>query len=212
MLLLSAPHDEDDAMQPMPRRNIRAELHLLACSFVLVAAACRADERPLPIRESQRANETTGVSAEKPLWKFGEESTRIDVLPAELDTMATWGDYPESTRPVAYGIDLNGDGSKEWFVRANRRVCGYAGCPTALLTRSADGRFIDVLDGLVREVYVTNRRAGGWPVLWVLVGGRDGGLHRVEFKSEYSLSRTLSPAPAAARDSLAALLMAAPSR
>ncbi len=201
----------------MPRRNLQPGLHLVL-PLVLLLSACGADKPPLSSRKSPAATDSTDVSAEKPVWKFGEETTRTDVLPAELDTMAAWGDYSEGTRPVAYGIDLNGDGSKEWFVRADRRLCGSAGCPIALMTRAADGRFIDLLDGLVRVVYVTNRHAGGWPVLWVLVGGRDGGLHRMEMKTGYHFSRTLNSAAApadegaAARDSFAALLSAVPSR
>jgi hypothetical protein len=43
--------------------------------------------------------------------------------------MKAWGEYPDSTQAVAYGIDLNGDGIKEWFVRANSSLCGFGGCP-----------------------------------------------------------------------------------
>ncbi|MGI8401932.1 MAG: hypothetical protein ACR2NS_10085 [Gemmatimonadaceae bacterium] len=202
----------------MPRRNLRPGLHLLAFPLVLILAACRGDERPLSSGDSQAATGSAQVSVEKPVWRFGEETTRTDVLPAELDTMAAWGEYPDSTQPVAYGIDLNGDGSKEWFVRANSGLCGFSGCPTALMTRGADGKFIDVLHGLAPEVAVTNRRAADWPVLWILTGGRDGGVFRMELKNgAYSLSRRLSHASAPSEetspvDTFAARLNAATSR
>ncbi len=216
----------------MPTTSLRAEvsrrvrrlaatappgLHALALA-VTVAAACRSDDHAPSDRSPYEVRNPTDVSAEKPVWQFGEETTRADALPAELDSMRAWGDYAEGTRPVAYGVDLTGDGGKEWFVRADRSVCGRAGCPTALMTRAPDGRFVDVLEGLVRAVYVTNRRAGGWPVLWARVGGRDGGVFRMEFRNgRYELSRMLSRTKDAAEewtaadDSLMALLSAAPS-
>lgn len=203
-------------MHLMPRRTLRPGPQLLAVPLLLILVVCRAEKRTPSSRDSQGATDSVDVSVEQPVWKFGEATTRTDELPAELDTMAAWGDYPEAMRPVAYGIDLNGDGSKEWLVRANRSLCGLAGCPTALMTRAADGRFIQFLDGLVREVYVTNRRAAGWPVLWVLVGGRDGGLFRMEVENGvYSRSRTLARTAdesTATSESLAALLKTAPSR
>ncbi|MEO5815562.1 MAG: hypothetical protein ABIT20_09815 [Gemmatimonadaceae bacterium] len=203
-------------MHLIPRRNLRPGPQLLAVPLLLVLMVCRTEQRTPSSRYSQGATDSVDVSVEKPVWKFGEATTRTDELPAELDSMVAWGDYPEAARPVAYGIDLNGDGSKEWFVRANHGLCGFGGCPTALMTRAADGRFIVSLDGLVREVYVTNRRAAGWPVLWVLVGGRDGGLFRMEVKNgAYFPSRTLRRTAdewTATSESLAALLKAAPSR
>ena len=79
---------------------------------------------------------------------------------------------------IAYAVDLNGDGGREYFARGHSRVCGRAGCPMALFVRQPDGRYADEIDGLVRDVYVTSIRRNGWPVLWVYVGGIDGGLFR----------------------------------
>lgn len=84
-------------------------------------------------------------------------------------------------RTIAYAVDLNGDGEREYFARGHSRVCGRAGCPMALFIRKPDGRYVDEIDGLVRDVYVTNVRHNGWPVLWLYVGGIDGGLFRFAF-------------------------------
>ena len=190
-----------------------------ALALVLTVAACRSDDRAPASRDIQAGTDSSAAATERPLWKFGEESTRTDVLPPPLDSMQTWGDYDTGERPVAYGVDLNGDGNMEWLVRGHRRVCGRAGCPVAVMTRAPGGEFIDVLQQtLARDVYVTSTRTGGWPVLWVLVGGRDGGVFRmVRINNRYELSRTLGRTTngeerTAADDLLAARLSAVPTR
>jgi hypothetical protein len=185
-------------------------------ALLLVIAACGRKDLA-PHRESRSQDQSRKGTVEQPIWKFGEETTRSDPLPTDLDSMRQWGEYADGVRPVAYSVDLNSDDTLEWFVRANQSLCGRAGCPTVLMTRTANGSYADLLDGLVRQVYVTNTRSGGWPVLWLLVGGRDGGVFRMEFRSNrYELSGTLSQTKDAeewspADDSLMALLNAASS-
>lgn len=135
----------------------------------------------------------TAATAELPEWGFGEGSTRTDSLPRELNNLWAWGGYPEDQPPVAYAIDLNGDGRDEFLVRSHDAECGqYGGCPMRLMTREPDGQFIDVLDRLAKVVYVTNHRVNGWPVLWTVVGGTDGGLFRLELRGNaYSVTKTL---------------------
>lgn len=159
-------------------------------------AACTSEHRPVATKANgvvaaAAAVDTSGV--ERPLWQFGESSLRTDSLPAELDSLRAWGDYADAERPVAYAIDLNGDGKLDWLVRSSRGLCGqFGGCPIRLLTRDAAGRWTAPFDGLAREVMITNKVANGWPVLWIYLGGIDGGVFRMVFREgEYHPSATL---------------------
>lgn len=193
---------------------MRIGLLTLRWMLALVSACTRSAERPANPGSRQPA------PAESPQWVFGEESTRTDRLPAALDSVAAWGEYETGTAPVAYAVDLNGDGASEYLVRGNRSVCGRAGCPILLYTPRADGSFAELLGALAKGVYVTNTTADGWPVLWVHVGGADGGLFRMvhEGGRGYVLDNTLFHdrelfAPVTPRvDSLMALLGRAPIR
>src|SRR5438034_6766778 len=137
------------------------------------------------------AADTSG--SERPLWQFGESSLRTDTLPAELDSLRDWGEYSDAERPVAYAIDLNRDGKMDWLVRSSKRLCGpFGGCAIRLLTRDATGEWTAVLDDLARDVMVTNKVVNGWPVLWIYLGGIDGGVFRMAFRDgKYRLLATL---------------------
>lgn len=175
--------------QPMPIPMRRVAL-LLLCTL----AACSRTDRPLSSRESPptvAARDTADV--ERPLWQFGESTTRTDSLPADADSLREWGEYNEGEAPVAYAVDLNADGRPEWLVRSAKSLCGqFGGCPVKLLTRDSSGRLVDVLDGLAREVMVTNRTVNGWPVLWIYLGGIDGGVFRMTWREgQYEMAGTL---------------------
>lgn len=135
-------------------------------------------------RGDQSRAVTPDTAPEAPLWAFGEGTTRTDPLPAELDSLKEWGEYATDpgVRPVAYAFDLNGDGAPDWLVRSAKGLCGRAGCPTKLFTRARNGGYRDILDGMANDVYVTNRKVGGWPVLWIFNGGAEGGLSRLEYR------------------------------
>jgi hypothetical protein len=162
---------------------------------VLLTACARGDD--VSRNTAKGANRDTASVAtrepERPVWEFGESSTRTDTLPRELDTLATWGDYRDGERPVAYAVDLNGDGKSEVLVRTRKDLCGpFGGCGIRAYTRAADGRWTQVLDELARDVMVTNHLENGWPVMWTYVGGIDGGVFRLVYSAgEYRQTATL---------------------
>jgi hypothetical protein len=162
----------------------------LSLAVALLAACASPDRRA---GDTARAAAAAAVADERPEWGFGEGSTRTDSLPKELNNLWEWGGYAEDQPPVAYAVDLNGDGREEWLVRAFDSECAqHGGCPMRLMTRGPDGHFVDLLDRLARVVYVTNHRVNGWPVLWTVVGGTDGGLFRLELRGNaYSVTSTL---------------------
>jgi len=160
----------------------------------VMLAACEpdADEGAAIDRVTPSTASADSASREIPLWVFGEGSDRTDALPADLDSLRSWGDYADGVSPVAYAVDLNDDDRPEWLVRAAPTLCGKAGCPLKLITRKADGTLVDLLDGLAQAIYVTNRRVNGWPVIWVYTGTLHGGLFRMELSGEgYEMTDTL---------------------
>jgi hypothetical protein len=148
--------------------------------LLLMSAGCATKDQPRRDTAAVRSD-TTRAAAILPLWYFGETTSRRDSLPRELDSLRSSLEYGKRELPVAYRVDLNLDGKPEWLVRSNTSICGRQGCPTYLFTRDSTGKFVDVLDGLLKDVYVTNQRVHGWPIIWVDVGGRDGGIFQMEF-------------------------------
>ena len=197
--------------------SIHAASRITAIVCVVLWTACTTENAKPAHRDTSPKVVASSDTTEKPLWVFGQLSVRTDTLPAELDSLVSWGEYDDGARPVAVTVDLNGDGTREWLVRGNQSLCGRMGCPTVILTRSG-GRFVDVFDALALEVYATDRRSAGWPNLWIRTGGRDGGVIAMKFKGgKYELDRTLIKArdleaePTAAEDSVMALLNDVPS-
>jgi hypothetical protein len=170
----------------MPRSAILLLGLLAGCTSGDRAGAAKPDRVA-----AAAAADTSGT--ERPLWQFGESSLRTDTLPAELDSLRDWGEYSDAEGPVAYAIDLNRDGKIDWLVRSSTRLCGpFGGCAIRLLTRDAAGKWTAPLDDLAREVMVTNKVVNGWPILWIYLGGIDGGVFRMAFRDgKYQLSATL---------------------
>jgi hypothetical protein len=160
-------------------------------------AGCKSGDRAAAAKSESAAAapavaiDTSGI--ERPLWQFGESSVRTDTLPPELDSLRDWGGYSDAERPVAYAIDVNRDGRSDWLVRSSTGLCGpFGGCPTRLLTRDATGKWTAPLDQLARDVMVTNKVVNGWPVLWIYLGGIDGGVFRMVLRDgAYQMSATL---------------------
>ena len=162
--------------------TVKEKQGALALDLERGCVIARYDTGETPDKLAWAPENTAVAEREVPVFAFGEGSTITDTLPPELDSLAAWGDYLSGARPVAHAFDADGDGVPEYLVRANTSQCGqFGGCPTRFFTRTRDGAFIDVLGGLHKVVYVTNARMNGWPVLWVSIGGRDGGVFRMTY-------------------------------